>query len=470
MQLIGMNSQGLKYEFKMLLPAESIAARTEARLVELSRTLHLPGFRPGKVPMTLVRKRYRETVRAEIIAISMQETTSWLLEKHNLEPALKPRVCIISGGQEKEGGGLEDIAFTVAVEAMPEIPVIDLTTLHVEKFRAEISDRDIDKALVRLSIARRTIQSIGDNRPAKLGDIAVVDVSGSMVTADQYTADISKTDFSVELKANEFIPGFAEAIIGARTGDVLTFQLSIPENRSIATSISLPHRISHIMPADTTETAVISLTVFLKDIKTVVDTPTGDVLAQICGVENLNALRRDIRMKLEQECALQSRMRVRRAVLKKIISIYQFEVPSGVIEAEAELLQKQVAAASTRSDSTTKDEDTLKAQCWSVAEERVRLGLLLTKVGRQHDISLTKEDFDQALVREAQSLSIPPKSVLRQYCQTTETLSSWKATLLERKIVDFIMKTISSTECMVTVDELFTSSNSSIVGSSREST
>lgn len=446
MRLIEASSQGLKHEFKMTLLAETITAKANARLAEIGQTLRLPGFRPGRVPMTLVRKRYHSAVRAEVIAASVQESTSWVLKEYNLRPALKPRVYVTSDQGGEKG---EDIAFTITLEVMPEIPVIDFTALHVEQLRTEVDEQAISKAIERLAFARRRLELIKEDRPACFGDIAVVDIKGT-IGGSQDTESLSKTDFLLDLGTDTFMSGFAEAVIGIRKGDVRTFSLALPETDAI-------------VPIG----KIATFTVALKELQEVVDTPAGDVLANSYGMEDFGSLRAEVRAKLEQEYTAQSKLRMKEALLEEISSAYVFEIPSGMLEIEAHAIQQQLVSARAlnrantgSTDETADNDEALKAQCRSAAERRVRLRLILAEVGRCYNVFLTKADLEHALTMEAKYLSAPLKSVLEQRCQTPATLNAWKASLLEDKIINFIISMVTVTvDRVVTVEELLESSS-----------
>ncbi len=437
MQLIEAHSEGLKHEFTVTLPAETIMAKAEARLAEISRTARIPGFRPGKVPMTLVRKRYGPTVRSEVIVASVQESAAQVLREYNLRPALEPRIRITEGEDAQK-----DIVFTVALEALPALPAIDFTALHLEQLKAEVTDQALGEALERLAASFQNRQTIAEDRPVpRLGDVAVVDVTGTV--AGMTVPDITRSDFPVELGRNGFVPGFDNAILGAKVGDTLDFTLTLPESR-----------------ADDLAGKTVAFAVAVKALQEIGTASIDDTLARGYGMENLEALRNAVRKELEQGYATRARARLKRVLLDRLAADHIFEVPSEMCGMEFNTLWQQVLEAKAKgeldSDEMAKDEEALQAEYQAVAERRIRLGLILGEIGHVHDITLTQTDVVQALEEKTRGIPLQiQRKLLEYYRKEPKALNVLKMSIFEDKVVDFVIARASITEKVVAAEELF---------------
>lgn len=433
MQLIETNSEGLKHEFKVTLSAESITAKIDVRLAEISRTLRLPGFRPGKAPMKLVYKRYSLAVRAEVITALVQESATQILKERNLRPALEPQVRILFG--EEEGGG--DLAFTLTLEVLPELPVIDFTTLHLERLRAEVDDQAVERVLTELTTTQQQGRSVAEDRPAHAGDVVVVDVRA---TIDGYDVpDIAKTDIVLELGANNFVPGFDEALIGTRVGEKRSFTLIWPRGDQAGKAVALAVEVKALQAAACIDDAL---------------------TRSRHSIEHPDALRDVVRQKLTQHYTAQSRARLKRVLFDRLAADYTFAVPSGMLDAEFNAIWHHVVGARAKNklgpDEMAKDEETLKTEYRAVAERRIRLGLLLAEIGHVYNVTLTQTDIAQALTTENGEL--PPdfkQGILKYYQRMPKLLDVLKVSVFEEKVVDFVLATVPVTDRIVTAEELF---------------
>src|SRR5207244_2208910 len=162
------SAEGLKRELTITVPANEVEDKITRRLGEIAQSIRLPGFRPGKVPLPLLRKRYGPAVRGEVLESAVQDSSAEAMREHKLRPALPPRVEIVSAA---EGADLE---YKMSVELLPDMPEPDFSNLGIERLVAEVPDEDVDRALERLAEAQRKSEPV--ERPAENGDIVVADV------------------------------------------------------------------------------------------------------------------------------------------------------------------------------------------------------------------------------------------------------------------------------------------------------
>ena len=222
MEVIQTASDGLKREFKIVVDAKDIEIRIDARLEEIRATAKIPGFRPGKVPVSMLRKRYGNALRGEIMEQAVTESSSQAIAENNLRPALQPAIKVT---EFEPGGNLE---YSMSVEIMPDIELGDFSKLKLTRLVADVGDDDITDMLDRMAAAEKNFVPVDKPRKAKMGDALVIDFVGS-IDGVEFPGGSAK-DHTLELGANAFIEGFEEQLIGAKPGDHVTVNVNFPDN------------------------------------------------------------------------------------------------------------------------------------------------------------------------------------------------------------------------------------------------
>jgi trigger factor len=483
MQVTETSAEGLKREFRVVVPAGELEDKVTTRLDELGRTIRLPGFRPGKVPMQILRRRYGQSVLGEVLESTVQGSTAETIREHNLRPALPPKVDIVSF---QEGTDLE---YKMLVEVLPDIPEANFNDLGIEKLVVEVPGESVDAAITRIAEQQR--KSEPAERPAESGDIVVIDIDGR-VDGEQIPGAGGK-DRQIVLGSNGFIPGFEEQLIGAAAGEHRTLRVTFPEDYAAQNLAG--------------KEAVFEVDV--KEVRQRLPVAIDDELGKSVGLETLAELRQEVRQQMQRDYAAASRLRLKRALLDKLAERYDFPVPPGMVELEFENIwaQHQVekgieaerarggegaateAGAAPTDPSTAAEgtaeatpeigagesaqsaasaaeaqsadagghdesEEQLKAEYRAIAERRVRLGLLLAEVGRANNISVSQEEINQAITREVRRHPGYERQALDYYRQNPEALDRLRAPIFEDKVVDFIVELAKVEERRVTPDEL----------------
>ncbi|HKX08569.1 MAG TPA: trigger factor, partial [Stellaceae bacterium] len=218
MQITETATEGLRREFKVVVPAADIEQRMTSRLNEIGRSVRLPGFRPGKVPMTVLKKRYGSAVMGEVLERAVNDTSGEALREQNLRPALQPKVEITNFN---EGTDLE---FKLAVEVLPEIQPMDFSELKLERLKPEVPEEEVQQALERVAKQQRKSEIV--ERAAETSDVVVIDFKGS-VDGKEFPGG-SAEGYSLELGTGSFIPGFEDQVVGAKAGENRTVAVTFP--------------------------------------------------------------------------------------------------------------------------------------------------------------------------------------------------------------------------------------------------
>jgi trigger factor len=464
MEVTETSAEGLKREFKIVVPAQEIDEKVARRLDEIGRTIQLPGFRLGKVPMQLLRRRFGNAVFTEVLGVTVEDSTSDALKERNLRPALPPKVDIVKSG---EGADLE---YKLSLELLPDIPRTDFADLEIERLVAEVPHEDIDKAVARIADQQGKIEKV--DRPAEKGDIVLADVEARV--GEEEIPGGGGTDRRIELGAGHFMPGFEEQLEGATAGETRTVRVTFPENYAAA---NLAGKEA-------------GFTVAVKEVQHRQPLPIDDELGRAVGLENLAELKDEVRRRMQRDWDVLARQRLKRTLLDKLAERYDFPVPPGMVEIEFENLLRQHAAVTERAAAaapepepepaeavveekaageekggTVSEENAaarapepgpedLQATYRPIAERRVRLGLLLAEIGRSNNITVTQEELNQALAREARMHPGYERRVLDFYRQNPEAVGNLRAPILEDKVIDFIVELAKVRERKVSPQEL----------------
>jgi trigger factor len=455
MQVTEISADGLKREFTVTVPAGDLEQEITRRLDELGRQVRLPGFRPGKVPMQILRKRFGPSVRGEVLQSTLQASSAEAISERNLRPALPPRVDIVSAG---EGADLE---YKMAVELLPEIPEPSFDDLAVERLVVEVPERDVDRAIERIADQQRKSEIV--ERPAEVGDIVVVDVEGKI--GEKEIAGAGGKDRQIVLGAGSSIPGFEDQLVGAAAGEHRTVRVTFPEDYAAADLAGKDGLF----------------TVDVKEVRERSPIALDDELGRAVGLESLAELRQELRQQMQRDYDAASRLRLKRAVLDKLAEGCDFAVPPGMVDIEFDNIWRQYQAqkVSTQHDSTIdapppaaeesaadtsptaaepddsgESEEESKAEFRKIAERRVRLGLLLAEVGQRNNITVTPEEVNQAITREARRHPGYERQVLDFYRQNPGAIDTLRAPIFEDKVIDFIVELAKIGERKITPEEL----------------
>ena len=438
MQISETLSQDLHKQFTITVPASELDSRVTAKLEEMKPKVNLKGFRPGKAPVSFLKKQFGKSIMGEVVEAAVNEGSAKAIADNKLKPALQPRVEPV-GSVEDVVDGKSDLTFKVIVDLMPEFETADPAKLTVERLTADIADADIDEALERL--AKNVRNFVTKDGEAAKDDTVVIDYEGSI---DGVPFDGGKgSDFSLTLGSGTFIPGFEDGLIGAKAGDHRDVKVTFPTE--------------YHAPEMAGKDAVFAVTV--KDVKAPEETPIDDELAKKLGLDDLATLKTRVREQLESDYKSASRLHLKRRVLDALDAAHSFPLPPAMVEHEFTNIWAQVEEELKREGKTAADEgkteDELKAEYRKIAERRVRLGLVLGKLGEQNGITVQGDEVQRAIMARARQFPGQEQQVFQFYAQNQQAQAEIRAPLFEDKVVDFIAELATVNDRKVDKDTLF---------------
>jgi trigger factor len=437
MQVTETLSEGLKRNYTVVVASADIEGKRTARLSEISRTLKLPGFRPGKVPLPVVRQRYGTAIMAEVLQQSVDEATQQVLSDRGLRAASQPKVDVVSLPVDAAPADLE---FKVEFELLPEITPPDFSALTLTKLTAAPEAEAVDKALADIAGRQKILEPVETPRPAAKGETLVVDYLGKV---DGVAFPGGKgDDVDIEVAGSGFIPGFTEQLEGMTPGETKTIEVDFPEDYGTK-ALAGKHALFEITA---------------KALKTATVPPLDDALAEKLGFENIEDLRGAITRSMQREFDQMSRMRLKRELLDKLATMADFAVPDSMVEQEFTQIWSRVEAdlksGQADAEDKSKDEETLKAEYRAIAVRRVRLGLLLSEIGRLQGVNVTAEEMNRAMRAEAARYQGQEVQVMEFFRKNPQAADSLRGPIYEEKVVDYILDTATVETVSVTPAEL----------------
>ncbi len=427
-------SEGLKRAFNVVVPAADIAQRRAKRFAELVKTVNLPGFRPGKVPMSVVKTRFGAGVTGEVLEESVNSATSELLESRGLRSAIQPKVELVKS--EEDG----DLEFTVALELLPTITMPDFATIELTRMTAAPSDEALTKALEGLAQRQRELTAVEEARPAAKGEFLMVDFLGK-VDGVPFDGGDGK-DVDIEVGGDGFIPGFTDQLEGMSAGEFKIIDVQFPAEYGAAALAG--------------KAATFDITAKTLKIQTL---PTlDDSFAEKLGFGALDEVKDLIGKQMQREYDQLSRLKIKRQLLDALTKVAEFDVPPTLLEGEFAQIWQRVEAdrkeGKLDADDAGKDDDTLRAEYMAIANRRVKLGLLLAEIGRVNGILVTEDELARAMRAEAGRYQGQEQMVMDFFRKNPQAADNLRGPIFEEKVVDFVLELAKVTDQVVTPEEL----------------
>ncbi len=417
---------------EVTITAKDIDGRVDAKLQEVGKTVKMPGFRQGKVPMKLLKQKYGRVVMGEVLESAVNETSQKVLNDKKLKPALQPKIEVKSFDDGK------DLVYSMTVEVMPDFKLADYKGLKLTRMVAKPGDEAINEALERIAGANKTSEPVKTKRASKKGDIVVIDFHGRTADDNKEHPGMHAHGHKLELGSGQFIEGFEEQLTGKNAGDKVEVKVKFPE--------------AYGAPELAGREAIFD--VDLQEIHETKEAEVNDEFAKSLGLEDLSALKNAISEQLSKELEGHSRLRLKKELMDALDEAHDFEVPPGMLEMEYGSIIRQVEMEHQHAGGKGELSDEEKDELKDIAGRRVRLGLILAEIGNANNIQVSDPELQKAVINEAQKYPGQEREVFDYYSKNRQALESLRAPVFEEKVVDFILELANVTEKSVTPEEL----------------
>jgi trigger factor len=436
-------SDGLKREFQVKITAPDLEARVSRRLDEIKGQVQLRGFRPGKVPVSHLKKLYGRSVMAETIEAVIREINSKIVEERGLKLAMEPKVTLPEAEVEVEKviGGESDLAYTVALEVLPKIELADFKGIALDRMVADVTDAEVEEALGKIAEQNRPFAPKGEGAKVESGDRVVIDFTGKL--EGRPFEGGTGGDIGVNVGSNTFIPGFEDQLIGMTAGENRLVKVTFPVN---------------YMNAELAGKAA-EFDVTAKSVEAPGTVTVDDAFAKSLGLESLDKLKEAVRGRLQQEHAARSRQKLKRKLLDQLDAMHQFALPPTLAEEEFKNVWSAVESDLKSQNRTFEEEGTTEEKAReeyrTIAERRVRLGLVLAEIGERNNITVTDEELSRAIVEQARQFPGREQEIWDHYRNNPQAVAGVRAPLFEEKVVNFLVELAKVTDKPVTREDLY---------------
>ncbi len=431
---------GLKREFKVVVPATELDGRLVERLNSLKDEVRIKGFRPGKVPLGHLKRLFGRSAMAEIVQDVITEVARNTLSERGEKAAMQPQYDLPE--DQAEAGevlaGNHDLAYTMSYEVLPKIDLIDYKTISVERPVVEVADSEVEEQLKRLADSTRSYTTKAG--AAAEGDRVTVSYLGK-IDGEPFEGG-RDDDAVIRIGDKRFIPGFEEQLVGLSTGDTKTIAVTFPED----------YASKQLAGKDAT------FDIEVKAVAAGDEVAIDDKLAERLGLELLDSLRDTVRQQMQQQYAQAARQRVKRQILDKLDESHRFELPQRLVDQEFETIWRQIVSELANSGRTFEDEETTEekaqAEYREIAERRVRLGLVMSDIGERAKVEVTDEEMQRAMAAQLRQVPGQEQALLDYYRQHPDALAGLRAPIFEEKVVDYLLELINVTDKPTTAEEL----------------
>jgi len=421
MQVTELKKKGLEREFKVTVPPKDITDKLNGSLLQISKDVEIKGFRKGKAPLNIVKQRFGQNALNQTLDELIKSTTNEVIKKKNLRLAIKPKVDVKNFGEEK---GLE---YIMTLELIPDIKVEDIKKIKLTKFISKIDEDDFKKTLETFSKTQQNFEK-KDGKKIENGDGVLLNLRPT------YNNEIVK-EALIENKMTVvgekmIISEIEQKILGTKAGDKLDFICKFPVN----------------FPDKDIAEKDVRVEIDILEVRVPQKKVLDDNFAKSMGAIDLNDFKEKIRKQMQGELDGISKMIMKKDLIEQLDKTHKINLPQGMVKYEFDIIWNKFNDDKTKgiideTDKNRKEED-LKKEYRSIAERRVKVGLILAKIGEDQKISVSEDDLKKEIEQEILRQPDAKEQIIKFYSENSQALASLKAPIFEQKIVEYILENI----------------------------
>jgi trigger factor len=443
MQVTETLSEGLKREYRVVVPAAELESKVSARLEQLKNQVRLNGFRPGKVPVDHLKRLYGRSTMAEVIEATVRDANNQIVSERGYKLAADPKVTLPEQKDEVEKliEGKSDLDYTMALEIVPPITLGNFKDIKITKPVADVADSEVDEGIARIAEQNKPFAARAEGGKAEKGDRVVISYVGT-INGEAFEGGTGE-DAPVLIGSNTFIPGFEDQLVGIAAGESRTVKVTFPAH----------YQAEHLAGKDA------EFAVTAKSVEAAGTVTVDDEFAKTLGLESLDKLREAVREQLGRDHTAATRQKVKRALLDELDKMHKFEPPPSLVDEEFNrvwhtVLQEMENERKTFADENTTEEKA-KEEYRAIAERRVRLGLVLAEIGEKNNITVSEDELNRAIMERMRQFPGQEQRVYEYFRQNAQAVASMRAPIFEEKVVDFLLELAQVTDNKVSREELF---------------
>ncbi len=438
MQIKEIESSGLKRSYQVVVPADHVQETIESELKQAGKNLKIPGFRPGFVPMKILKQRYGESVKGDVLNTVIRNSSGKLIQERNLRPALSPEVKVEIFEEGK------DLSYIMSFELFPDVPEIDLSTIKLKRDVFSIDEKEIADDLKRIAEMTPSFKELPKDVAAVSGNVVEIDFKG-MIDGKAFAGG-SAEGFDLELGSGQFIDNFEEQLIGLKAGDdkivKVTFPADYGSKELAGKEASFAVKINAVLSKEKSE--------------------PNDELAKKVGFEDLAQMRDFVLKNINNVYERMVRERLKKQLFDFLEKNVNFALPDNMVKIEFDNIWKSLKKAQQEGDASLKDKSDadLEKEYKEIAARRVKLGIFLADISNRNKLHVSKEDLMKAAFNQAMAFPGQERQIMDFYKKHPDRLDDLRGPVLEEKTVDFIFGKISYEDQQISTEELRKESSS----------
>ena len=429
-------NKGLKRGYEVIIKSEDFDNGISTKTEEIRKTIKVDGFRPGKVPASIVQQKHGDSIKAEVLNKLINDNVFNIVQEKKFRPIAQPKVDL----KEKKSDG-DDTVFTFEIELFPEIELIDFEKLNVESYKVKIKDKEIDQRVELIAKNQKSFKDQPDDYKAKKDDSVRLDYEG---TIDGKNFDGGKAEEqTIIIGSGQYLKDLEDGLIGLKAGDTKKIPVKFPDNYQ----------------AEDLKGANAVFECKIKKVGSPEETKIDDAFAKSVGTEDLKDLKTKVKDQMQKEYDDLTKNISKKNLFDILEKEHKFEMPEGLVDTEFNnLKQGHLASQNPVSDDHKKE---IKDQKLSSdnekkfkdeASKRIQLGLVLQEVGRLNNIQVTQDEMNKALYEYAMNFRGQEQKVIEYYKSNQDAMTQLQAPIYENKILDFILGKVKLKSTDIDVD------------------
>ena len=433
MKVTELKKKGLAREFKIIISSKDVTDKLNGSLVQISKDVEIEGFRKGKAPLNIVKQRFGPNALSQTLDELIKSTTNEVIRKNNLKPAIRPKVDVKNFGEDK---GLE---YIVSLELLPNFKLEDIKKIKLTKFISKVDENEYKKTLETFLQIQENFEK-KDEKKVENGDGVLLNLKP---TYNNKIVKEALIENKMSIVGNKMmIPEIEQKILGTKAGDKLDFVCKFPRN--------FPNK-------DIAEKNV-KVEIDILEVRVPQKKVLDDNFAKTMGAVNLNDFKEKLKKQMQGELDNVSKMVIKKDLIGELDKIHKINLPQGLVNYEFDNIWKQFNDDKSKgiideSDKNKKEEE-LKKEYRSIAERRVKVGLILAKIGEDNKISVSEDDLKKAIGEEILRQPDAKDQIIKFYSENSQALASLKAPIFEQKVVNYIFENIKFEEKEISRKEL----------------
>ena len=414
------SKKGLKTNLKVFVDKKTIDDRIGARLIELSKTVNLKGFRPGKVPVDILKKQFGKAVYGEILEKVLKETSTKALEEKKIKVVGQPKLDLKSHGEGK------DLNYTLEVDELPSIKMQSLESIKFNDYEISVTENETKKRIDEIAKNQNNFTDKNKNDSAQEGDLVIFDYNATIENRSFEGGEGKNTQ--IVLGKDLFIKGFDKQLLGCKKDQEKEVIITLPEN----------------YPKKEFANKKANFKCKILNLKKPEPVKIDDQFAKTLGAKDLNNLKELVTNQIQNQYKMNLDALSKERILDQIEKLHKIDLPDNLVQQELALISQGLKK---------EDAEKNKKESEKIAKKRVKLGLILNELGEKNNLKVDEQELKNEIQKQVQSMPGQQKQVLQYYEKNPSAAASLRGTIYEEKIINLIKEKSKKIKKTISIKE-----------------